>query len=138
MTMGFVTKYGSLFVPVIYWLVYLAARFIYNGLAGEYTPDFIQSISHDGVFIICSLLVFYLACLRIKDSGSEISAVLFWSVVGFHVAALVITFLICLWKGRFCGTLFSSGNWGPPCYCCFYACLPSPAVIKPLMLIFSR
>ena len=99
MTMGFVTKYGSLFVPVIYWLVYLAARFIYNGLAGEYTPDFIQSISHDGVFIICSLLVFYLACLRIKDSGSEISAVLFWSVVGFHVAALVITFLICLWKG---------------------------------------
>lgn len=99
MTMGFVTKYGSLFVPVIYWLVYLAARFTYNGLAGEYTPDFIQSISHDGVFIICSLLVFYLACLRIKDSGSEISAVLFWSVVGFHVAALVITFLICLWKG---------------------------------------
>ena len=99
MTMGFVTKYGSLFVPVIYWLVYLAARFIYTGLAGEYTPDFIQSISHDGVFIICSLLVFYLACLRIKDSGSEISAVLFWSVVGFHVAALVITFLICLWKG---------------------------------------
>ena len=99
MTMGLVTKYGALFVPVIYWLLYLAARFIYNGLAGEYTPDFIQSISHDGVFIICSLLVFYLACLRIKDSGSEISAVLFWSVVGFHVAALVITFLICLWKG---------------------------------------
>lgn len=99
MTMGVVTKYGSLFVPVIYWLVYLVVRFTYNGLAGEYTPDFIQSIRHDGVFIICGLLVFYLACLRIKDSGSEISAVLFWSVVGFHVAALVLTLLICLWKG---------------------------------------
>ena len=99
MTMGFVKKNGFLLIPAIYWLIYLGVRLTYNGLAGEYTPDFIQSISHDGVFIICSLLVFYLACLRIKDSGSEISAVLFWSVVGFHVAALVITFLICLWRG---------------------------------------
>lgn len=26
------TKYGSLFVPVIYWLIYLAIRFTYNGV----------------------------------------------------------------------------------------------------------
>ena len=74
MTMGFVKKNGFLLIPAIYWLIYLGVRLTYNGLAGEYTPDFIQSVSHDGVFIICSLLVFYLACLRIKDSGSEISA----------------------------------------------------------------
>lgn len=26
------TKYGSLFIPVIYWLIYLAIRFTYNGV----------------------------------------------------------------------------------------------------------
>jgi hypothetical protein len=35
----------------------------------------------------------------IEVSDGEISAVLFWSVILFHVAALVITFLICLWQG---------------------------------------
>lgn len=99
MKMVFIKNNRFLLVPAVYWLIYLGVRLAYNGLAGEYAPDFIKSISHDGVFIICSLIVFYIACLRIKDSGSEISAVLFWSIIGFHVVALVITFLICLWQG---------------------------------------
>ena len=97
--MVFIKNNRFLLVPAVYWLIYLGVRLAYNGLAGEYSPDFIKSISHDGVFIICSLIVFYIACLRIKDSGSEISAVLFWSIIGFNVAALVITFLVCLWQG---------------------------------------
>ncbi len=97
--MVFIKNNRFLLVPAVYWLIYRGVRLAYNGLAGEYAPDFIKSISHDGVFIICSLIVFYIACLRIKDSGSEISAVLFWSIIGFHVAALVITFLVCLWQG---------------------------------------
>ncbi len=81
--MALIKKYGFLLIPALYWLIYLGVRLTYNGLAGEYTPDFIQSIRHDGVFIICSLLVFYIA---------------FLSVYG---------------RGRCCRMLFLSGNWAP-------------------------
>lgn len=75
--MALIKKYGFLLIPALYWLIYLGVRLTYNGLAGEYTPDFIQSIRHDGVFIICSLLVFYIACLRVDVSDGELSGVLF-------------------------------------------------------------
>lgn len=55
MTMGFVTKYGSLFVPVIYWLVYLAARFIYNGLAESTRLISFRAL----VMMVCLLSVAY-------------------------------------------------------------------------------
>ena len=97
--MALIKKYGFLLIPALYWLIYLRVRLTYNGLAGEYTPDFIQSIRHDGVFIICSLLVFYIACLRVDVSDGELSGVLFLAVILFHVAALIISLLICLWQG---------------------------------------
>ena len=97
--MALIKKYGFLLIPALYWLIYLGVRLTYNGLAGEYTPDFIQSIRHDGVFIICSLLVFYIACLSVDVSDGELSGVLFWAVILFHVAALIISLLICLWQG---------------------------------------
>ena len=97
--MALIKKYGFLLIPALYWLIYLGVRLTYNGLAGEYTPDFIQSIRHDGVFIICSLLVFYIACLRVDVSDGEHSGVLFLAVILFHVAALIISLLICLWQG---------------------------------------
>ena len=82
--MALIKKYGFLLIPALYWLIYLGVRLTYNGLAGEYTPDFIQSIRHDGVFIICSLLVFYIACLRVDVSDGELSGVLFLAVVGCY------------------------------------------------------
>ena len=97
--MALIKKYGFLLIPALYWLIYLGVRLTYNGLAGEYTPDFIQSIRHDGVFIICSLLVFYIACLSVDVSDGELSGVLFWAVILFHVSALIISLLICLWRG---------------------------------------
>lgn len=57
--MLFLRKYGFLFIPPVYWLIYLGARLTYNGLAGEFSPDFFQGIRHEGVYIICSLCVFY-------------------------------------------------------------------------------
>ena len=53
--MLFLRKYGFLFIPPVYWLIYLGARLTYNGLAGEFSPDFFQGIRHEGVYIICSL-----------------------------------------------------------------------------------
>lgn len=97
--MTLIKKYGFLLIPALYWLIYLGVRLTYNGLAGEYTSDFIQSVRHDGVFIICSLLVFYIACLKVDVRDGELSGVLFWAVILFHVAALIISLLICLWQG---------------------------------------
>ncbi|MFZ6787303.1 hypothetical protein ACO0TY_30475, partial [Klebsiella pneumoniae] len=51
--MLFFRKYGFLFIPPVYWLIYLGARLTYNGLAGEYSPDFFQGIRHEGIYIIC-------------------------------------------------------------------------------------
>ncbi|MCP6744248.1 hypothetical protein NL531_28110, partial [Klebsiella pneumoniae] len=48
--MLFFRKYGFLFIPPVYWLIYLGVRLTYNGLVGEFSPDFFQSIRHDGVF----------------------------------------------------------------------------------------
>ncbi|MGP8925299.1 hypothetical protein ACT03S_26875, partial [Klebsiella pneumoniae] len=42
--MLFFRKYGFLFIPPVYWLIYLGARLTYNGLAGEFSPDFLQGI----------------------------------------------------------------------------------------------
>jgi hypothetical protein len=81
--MALIKKYGFLLIPALYWLIYLGVRLTYNGLAGEYTPDFIQSIRHDGVFIICSLLVFYIACLRVDVSDGELSGCSFWLLFFF-------------------------------------------------------
>ena len=47
--MLFLRKYGFLFIPPVYWLIYLGARLTYNGLAGEFSPDFFQGIRHEGV-----------------------------------------------------------------------------------------
>ena len=38
--MLFFRKYGFLFIPPVYWLIYLGVRLTYNGLAGEFSPDF--------------------------------------------------------------------------------------------------
>lgn len=62
--MLFLRKYGFLFIPPIYWLIYLGARLTYNGLAGEFSPDFFQGIRHEGVYIICSLCVFYFSAWK--------------------------------------------------------------------------
>lgn len=99
--MGFIKRHGFLLIPAVYWLIYLGVRLTYNGLTGEYTPDIIQSVRQDCVLIICSLLVFYFTFFRIEDSGGKLSGELILSIVGFHVVALFVSFLICLWQGAF-------------------------------------
>ncbi|HHE0247210.1 TPA: hypothetical protein ACOZ22_005524, partial [Klebsiella pneumoniae] len=42
--MLFLRKYGFLFIPPVYWLIYLGARLTYNGLTGEFSADFLQGI----------------------------------------------------------------------------------------------
>lgn len=49
--MLFFRKYGFLFIPPVYWLIYLGVRLTYNGLAGEFSPDFFQGIRHEGGFV---------------------------------------------------------------------------------------
>ncbi len=97
--MLFLRKYGFLFIPPVYWLIYLGARLTYNGLAGEFSPDFFQGIRHEGVYIICSLCVFYFFCLEVDISDEEFSAFILFLIVFFHVVLLFITLLICLWHG---------------------------------------
>ena len=98
-TMLFFRKYGFLFIPPVYWLIYLGARLTYNGLAGEFSPDFLQGIRHEGLYIICSLCVFYFFCLEVDVSDEEFSAFILFLIVFFHVVWLFITLLVCLWKG---------------------------------------
>lgn len=97
--MQFFIKYGFLFIPPVYWLIYLGSRLTYNGLAGEFSPDFLQGIQHEGVYIICSLCVFYFFCLEVDISDEEFSAFILFLIVFFHVVWLFITLLVCLWKG---------------------------------------
>lgn len=97
--MLFFRKYGFLFIPPVYWLIYLGVRLTYNGLVGEFSPDFFQSFRHDGVFIICSLCVFYFFCLEVDVSDGEFSAFILFLIVFFHVVLLFITLLISLWRG---------------------------------------
>lgn len=97
--MLFFRKYGFLFIPPVYWLIYLGARLTYNGLAGEYSPDFFQGIRHEGIYIICSLCIFYFFCLEVEVSDGEFSANILFLIVFFHVVLLFITLLICLWQG---------------------------------------
>ncbi|HHG2908879.1 TPA: hypothetical protein ACPVKS_005005, partial [Escherichia coli] len=93
--MLFLRKYGFLFIPPVYWLIYLGARLTYNGLAGEFSPDFFQGIRHEGVYIICSLCVFYFFCLEVDISDGEFSAFILFLIVFFHAVLLFITLLIC-------------------------------------------
>ncbi|EQC0102851.1 hypothetical protein ACY0L5_004236 [Klebsiella michiganensis] len=95
----FFRKYGFLFIPPVYWLIYLGVRLMYNGLVGELSPDFFQSIRNDGVFIICSLCVFYFFCLEVDISDGEFSAFILFLIVFFYVVLLFITLLISLWRG---------------------------------------
>jgi hypothetical protein len=111
--MALIKKYGFLLIPALYWLIYLGVRLTYNGLAGEYTPDFIQSIRHDGVFIICSLLVFYIACLRVDVSDGELSGCSFWLLFFFMLLHYLSRFLSVYGRGHCCRMLFLSGNWAP-------------------------
>lgn len=97
--MLFFRKYGFLFIPPVYWLIYLGVRLTYNGLAGEFSPDFFQGIRHECVYIICSLCVFYFFCLEVDISDEEFSATILFLIVFFHVVLLFITLLVCLWKG---------------------------------------
>ncbi|SXE36280.1 Uncharacterised protein [Klebsiella variicola] len=83
----FFRKYGFLFIPPVYWLIYLGVRLTYNGLVGEFSPDFFQSIRHDGVFIICSLCVFYFFCLEVGGSDVEFSANILFGFVNGMVAS---------------------------------------------------
>lgn len=71
----------------------------YNGLAGEFSSDFLQGIRHEGVYIICSLCVFYFFCLEVRNGDGEFSANILFLIVFFHVVLLLITLLICLWQG---------------------------------------
>ncbi|WP_323074278.1 hypothetical protein, partial [Klebsiella quasipneumoniae] len=68
-------------------------------LAGEFSPDFLQGIRHEGLYIICSLCVFYFFCLEVEISDGEFSANILFLIVFFHVVLLFITLLICLWQG---------------------------------------
>ncbi|TYT18906.1 hypothetical protein FZC63_06550 [Klebsiella pneumoniae] len=95
----FFRKYGFLFIPPVYWLIYLGARLTYNGLAGEFSPEFFQGIQHEGVYIICSLSAFYFFCLEVEIRDGEFSANILFLIVFFHVVLLFITLLICLWQG---------------------------------------
>ncbi|HIE8650312.1 hypothetical protein [Klebsiella variicola] len=97
--MLFLRKYGFLFIPPVYWLIYLGVRLTYNGLAGEFSPDFFQGIQHEGVYIICSLSAFYFFCLEVEIRDGEFSANILFLIVFFHVVLLFITLLICLWQG---------------------------------------
>lgn len=97
--MLFLRKYGFLFIPPVYWLIYLGVRLTYNGLAGEFSPDFFQGIRHECVYIICSLCFFYFFCLEVDISDEEFSAFILFLIVFFHVVWLFITLLVCLWKG---------------------------------------
>ena len=97
--MLFLRKYGFLFIPPVYWLIYLGVRLTYNGLAGEFSPDFFQGIRHECVYIICSLCVFYFFCLEVDISDEGFSAFILFLIVFFHVVWLFITLLVCLWKG---------------------------------------
>ena len=90
--MLFLRKYGFLFIPPVYWLIYLGARLTYNGL--------FQDIRHEGVYIICSLCVFYFFCLEVEVGDGEFSANILFLIVFFHVVLLFITLLICLWQGE--------------------------------------
>ncbi|HGC5604674.1 hypothetical protein SNM64_28095, partial [Klebsiella pneumoniae] len=94
--MLFLRKYGFLFIPPVYWLIYLGARLTYNGLTGEFSADFLQGIRHEGVYIICSLCVFYFFCLEVEVGDGEFSANILFLIVFFHVVLLFITLLICL------------------------------------------
>lgn len=98
--MLFLRKYGFLFTPPVYWLIYLGARLTYNGLAGDFSADFLQGIRHEGVYIICSLCVFYFFCLEVEVGDGEFSANILFLIVFFHVVLLFITLLICLWQGE--------------------------------------
>lgn len=98
--MVFIKRYRLLFVPVVYWLVYLGCRLTYNYMTEGYSPEFFQSIRHDGVFIFCSLLVFCFSCLRVDVSDKEFSSVIQVCIISFHLAALIVTLLICLWQGK--------------------------------------
>lgn len=97
--MLFFRKYGFLFIPPVYWLIYLGVRLTYNGLAGEFSPDFFHGIRHESVYIICSLCVFYFFCLEVDISDEEFSAFILFLIVFFHVVLLFITLLVCLWEG---------------------------------------
>lgn len=83
--MLFLRKYGFLFIPPVYWLIYLGARLTYNGLAGEFSPDFFQGIRHEGVYIICSLCVFYFFCLEVEVGDGEFSANILFLIVFFII-----------------------------------------------------
>ena len=58
--MLFFRKYGFLFIPPVYWLIYLGVRLTYNGLAGEFSPDFFQGIRHEGsiLSVVCVCFIF--------------------------------------------------------------------------------
>lgn len=97
--MLFFRKYGYFFIPPVYWFIYLGVRLTYNGLAGEFSPDFFQGIRHEGVYIICSLCVFYFFCLEVDISDEGFSATILFLIVFFHVVLLFITLLVYLWEG---------------------------------------
>lgn len=100
--MLFFRKYGFLFIPPVYWLIYLGVRLTYNGLVGEFSPDFFQSIRHDGVFIICSLCVFYFFCLEVGGSDVEFSANILFLIVFFMWFYYLSLCLFVCGKGRCC------------------------------------
>ncbi|MFQ7968339.1 hypothetical protein ACKGLV_27230, partial [Klebsiella pneumoniae] len=62
--------------------------------------DFFQGIRHEGVYIICSLCVFYFFCLEVEVGDGEFSANILFLIVFFHVVLLFITLLVCLWQGE--------------------------------------
>ena len=118
--MVFIKRYGFLFVPVVYWLVYLVCRLTYNGMTEGYSPEFFQSIRHDGVFILCGLLAFYFCCLRIKVGDAEFSWVLLLNIISFHVVALVITLLFCLWRGAILWNIICAWQMGASVFLLFF------------------
>lgn len=123
--MLFFRKYGFLFIPPVYWLIYLGARLTYNGLAGEYSPDFFQGIRHEGIYIICSLCIFYFFCLEVEVSDGEFSANILFLIVFFHVVLLLSLCLFVCGKGRCCWMRSLRVRLLPPCVYCFsFLCFP--------------
>ncbi|WP_147439821.1 hypothetical protein [Gibbsiella quercinecans] len=76
------------------------------------------SIRQDGVFIICSLLVFYLLCLLFDIANKEVSdkaipgLVFACIIMLFHVVALIVVFLISLWQWEFSWNVVFTGQVG--------------------------
>ncbi len=68
--MLFLRKYGFLFIPPVYWLIYLGARLTYNGLAGEFSPDLTLSVITGFFTATVIFYMFYVVIYSFERMGA--------------------------------------------------------------------